>query len=90
MPRLMTRLKQEDWQAARHLGWHKLAKVFWFYAFVQQTVPDEGNQIAEFVVGQVNRDLEQRVEPFQDRLNRPKAVSEISGQAGLYWIVRVG
>src|SRR5215467_7819776 len=74
---LLTGLELENRQAAWHLSRHKLTKVLGFRAFIEQTVPDEGDEIVEFFRGQLDRNAKDRVEPLQDRLNRPNAVSEI-------------
>jgi hypothetical protein len=79
---LTTRFKLQDRHAAGHLRRREFAKVLSLYAFVEQSISYKREQIAEFAVRQMNGSFQQRIEPLQDGLDRPEAVSQVRGQPG--------
>ena len=76
--RLLAGLEFEHGLAARDGGRHQRAEVFRARPFVEQTVPDEGDKVAELAMTQMNRRPKPLIELRQDRFDRSESMGKVT------------
>jgi hypothetical protein len=55
---------------------------------IEQTLANEGGELAELVIGEADRRLQQRIDPGQDRLDRAQPMDQVRVETRSFSIVR--
>ena len=87
---LLASLEFEHRSAARDRRGYERAEIFRARPFVEQTVPDKGDQVPELAGTQMNRQSKPPIEPRQDGFDGSQSMGKVTIDAGREGIVIAG